>query len=206
MAGTSKLSVLLEYLEGELFTLWIPGVGGSAPIREFALPWSAPSRISASRKEHPAAETASASLSLGQEGRTGIHWEYLEYDPAVSWQMLTPGQLQWVSTDHSLWAPTDSPSVFLTGCCSKCETGRELVVACLSGVLSGAKHSFDISPCLSQFPLKRQKVGFSIKRFLTGNYWNTGTDFSFSKLADLSEPRLQHFWNLLVRGMELAFS
>lgn len=100
----------------------------------------------------------------------------------------------------------DSPNVFLTGCYSKCETGRELVVVCLSGALSGAKHNFGISPWLSQFPLKRKKIGFSIKRFLTGNYYNTGTDFSLSKLADLSEPRLQHFWNLLVRGMELAFS
>lgn len=136
MAGASSL---LEYLEGELFTLWPPEAGSSAPFRRLALPWSAPSRTSASRKEHRAAETASASLSLGQEGREEIHWEYLEYDPAVSWQMLIPGQLQWVSTNNSLWVPTDSPSVFLTGCYSKCETGREFVVVCLSGALSGAK-------------------------------------------------------------------
>lgn len=75
MAGTSRVPVLLEYLEGELFTLWLPEVGCSTPFRGLALPWSAPSRISSSRKECPAAETASASLSLGQEGSKEIHWE-----------------------------------------------------------------------------------------------------------------------------------
>lgn len=115
VAGAPRLPGLLEYSEGDLFTLWLPEVGSSAPFRGFALPWSAPSRTSASRKECPAAETASPSLSLGQEGRKEIHWNTWNYNPAVSWQMLTPGQLQWVSTDHSLWAPTDSPKCVSDG-------------------------------------------------------------------------------------------
>lgn len=63
----------------------------------------------------------------------------------------------------------------------------------MSEVFSGAKCSFDISPWLSQFPLERRKTFVSIKRLLTGNYCNAGTDIPFSKLAQLSGPRLQHF-------------